>query len=214
MIWVLVYHKPLNNLAEPISKYRSKPKIEVKDNNKETNLTLFSILCSNGQNSESGNGQIESEENLLAPNTNSEYIINGFPYFVNTTQLVVVLKLIEPFIRYQRHVTTDNFFTSASLATKLLAKQKTLLRTIQNNRRELPKLMKLEKDKMELFSTILYKSNNCTLTIYKSEPSKKETNRQNISKQQFLLQIAEELAEDYHQFLQEEKENVQGTSSG
>ncbi|CAD1471787.1 unnamed protein product, partial [Heterotrigona itama] len=34
-----------------------------------------------------------------------------------------------------------------------------------------------------------------------------------ISRQQFLLQLAEELAEHYHEFLQEEKENVQGTSS-
>ncbi|CAD1472185.1 unnamed protein product, partial [Heterotrigona itama] len=37
--------------------------------------------------------------------------------------------------------------------------------------------------------------------------------RQNISRQQFLLQLAEKLAKDYHEFLQEEKENIQGTSN-
>ncbi|KAF7387005.1 hypothetical protein HZH66_011457 [Vespula vulgaris] len=42
----------------------------------------------------------------------------------------------------------------------------------------------------------------------------KETSRQNISRQQFLLQIAEELIEEYHEFLQEEKEDLQGTLSG
>ncbi|KAF7380287.1 hypothetical protein HZH66_014642 [Vespula vulgaris] len=42
----------------------------------------------------------------------------------------------------------------------------------------------------------------------------KETSGQNISRQQFLLQIAEELAKEYHEFLQEEKENLQGMSSG
>ncbi|KAF7380907.1 hypothetical protein HZH66_014283 [Vespula vulgaris] len=37
----------------------------------------------------------------------------------------------------------------------------------------------------------------------------KETNGQNISRQQFLLQIVEELAEEYHEFPQEEREDVQ-----
>ena len=42
-----------------------------------------------------------------------------------------------------------------------------------SSRRELPKLAKIAKDKMECFSTIVYKSNNCTLTIYKTKPNKK-----------------------------------------
>ena len=85
----------------------------------------------------------------------------------------VVLKLVVPFTQCWRHVTTDNFFTSVSLATKLLAKQTTLVGTVRSSRRELSKLAKIAKDKMECFSTIVYKSNNCTLTIYKTKPSKK-----------------------------------------
>ncbi|KAL2738085.1 piggyBac transposable element-derived protein 4-like [Vespula maculifrons] len=146
---------------------------------------------------------------------------------------------------------------------------------------ELSQLAKSAKDELEHFSTVLYKTNNCTLTIHKSKPAKKvtilsskhkrikinndrkripatvtyynktqirrsngrrrkestacpvqvsfnildltginawilykETSRQNISRQQFLLQIAEELIEEYHEFLQEEKEDLQGTLSG
>ncbi|KAL2740006.1 hypothetical protein V1477_011395 [Vespula maculifrons] len=41
----------------------------------------------------------------------------------------------------------------------------------------------------------------------------KEITGQNISIPKFLLQIEEELAKDYHEFLQKEKKKVQGTSS-
>ena len=62
---------------------------------------------------------------------------------------------------------------SASLTTKLLAKLTTLTGTIRSNRRELPKLAKTIKDEMERFSIVIYKSNDCTLTIYETKPSKK-----------------------------------------
>lgn len=41
----------------------------------------------------------------------------------------------------------------------------------------------------------------------------KEVTGQKISRQEFLLQLAEELAEDYHEFLQETQDNLQMTSS-
>ena len=118
----------------------------------------------------------------LAWDTYSKYIINGFPYLVKVETRpssvpigeFVVLKLVVPFTQCWRHVTTDNFFTSVSLATKLLAKQITLVGVaVRSSRRELPKLAKIAKDKMECFSTIIYKSNDCTLTIYKTKSSKK-----------------------------------------
>lgn len=68
---------------------------------------------------------------------------------------------------------TDNFFTSTSLARKLLAKRRTLVGTIRSNKKELPKLTKQTTDKMERFSTVMYKSNDCTLTIYKTKSRKK-----------------------------------------
>ncbi|KAL2723911.1 piggyBac transposable element-derived protein 4-like [Vespula squamosa] len=117
----------------------------------------------------------------LASDSNNKYIINGFPYLekeeTRSSSIplgeFVVFKLVEPFTRRWRHVTMDNFFTNASLATKLLAKRTALFGTIRNNRREFPKLAKSAKDELERLSTILYKSSN--LTIYKSKPTKKVT---------------------------------------
>lgn len=45
--------------------------------------------------------------------------------------------------------------------------------TIRANRKKLPKIAKAKKDKMTQFSTKLYRSENCTLTVYKSKPNKK-----------------------------------------
>ncbi|GFV88998.1 DDE_Tnp_1_7 domain-containing protein [Trichonephila clavipes] len=67
----------------------------------------------------------------LASDISTKYIINGFPYLEKgknrgaSTPLkeFVVLKLPEPFTGCGRSITTDNFLTSASLATKLLEKK-------------------------------------------------------------------------------------------
>ena len=117
----------------------------------------------------------------LASDVESKYIVNGFPYLGKDEMRpsaiplsdFVVLKLTEPFTGCGRNITTDNFFTSTSLATKLLSNRTTLVGTIRANKRELPKPAKQKKDNMARFSTHLYKSNNCTLTIYKSKPNKK-----------------------------------------
>ncbi|XP_035735020.1 uncharacterized protein LOC118447313 [Vespa mandarinia] len=85
----------------------------------------------------------------------------------------VVLKLVEPYTSYGRNITTDNFFISMSLAIKLLTKKITLVGTIRGNKRELLKAAKQMKDNMPRFSTLLYKSENCVLTIYKSKPNKR-----------------------------------------
>lgn len=117
----------------------------------------------------------------LASDLQSKFIINGFPYLGKdeTRQSsiplseFVVLKLIEPFTGAGRNVTTDNFFTSKSLASKLLEKRTTLVGTIRADKRELPKLAKQKKDNLPRFSSEIYKTDNCTLTVYKSKPTKK-----------------------------------------
>lgn len=231
----------------------------------------------------------------LASDVSTKYVINGFPYLgkdenrgtSSTLGEFVVLKLLEPFTGCGRSVTTDNFFTSASLAAKLLEKRTTIVGTIRSNKRELPKFAKQAKDGMPRFSTKLYKSSHCSLTIYKSKPNKKvlllsskhtsisiekngkripetirfynstkygvdmtdqmarkysvksksqrwpaqiffnildlaginswvlyrETTGEKISRQQFLFQLAEELAEDFQHELQKEKEIIQQTST-
>lgn len=117
----------------------------------------------------------------LASDVDSKYVINAFPYLgkdenrPSSVQLseYVVLKLIEPFTGSGRTVTTDNFFTSKSLAIQLLAKRTTLVGTIRSNKRELPLIAKQKKDDMARFSSKIFTSDNCTLTIYKSKPNKK-----------------------------------------
>ncbi|KAL2729545.1 piggyBac transposable element-derived protein 4-like [Vespula squamosa] len=101
----------------------------------------------------------------LASDTDKKYVINGFSYLRKEESRplsiplgeFVVLELVEPFTRCWRHVTMDNFFTSASLATKLLVKRTTLFETIRSNKRLL-ELAKSAKDELERFSTILSKS--------------------------------------------------------
>lgn len=116
----------------------------------------------------------------LASDVNSKYLVNGFPYLgkddirPQSTSLseFVVLKLVEPYTGHGRNITTDNFFTSLSLAKKLLSKRTTLVGTIRANKKELPKTAKGKKDNMTRFSTLLYKSEDCVLTIYKSKQKK------------------------------------------
>lgn len=69
----------------------------------------------------------------LASDVQTKYIVNGFPYLGKDETRVtsqplsefVVLKLVEPFTMKGRNITTDNFFTSLPLASKLLAKKTT-----------------------------------------------------------------------------------------
>ncbi|KAL2733083.1 piggyBac transposable element-derived protein 4-like [Vespula squamosa] len=63
------------------------------------------------------------------------------------------------------------FFHEHITGDKIIGKTSNILGTIRNNRREFPKLAKSAKDELKL----LYKSNNCTLTIHKSKPINKIT---------------------------------------
>ncbi|XP_071745461.1 piggyBac transposable element-derived protein 4-like [Lepeophtheirus salmonis] len=63
----------------------------------------------------------------LAVDSSSKYLVNGFPYLGKDSQRpankslseYVVMKLKEPYLGKWRNVTTDNFFTSLSLANEL-----------------------------------------------------------------------------------------------
>lgn len=77
----------------------------------------------------------------LASDVRSKYLINGFPYLgkdetresnIPLSEFVVT-KLAEPYLGCGRNITTDNFFTSISLAKKLHAKKITLVGTIRAN---------------------------------------------------------------------------------
>ncbi|KAK2583959.1 hypothetical protein KPH14_006423 [Odynerus spinipes] len=133
----------------------------------------------------------------LAVDVQSKYILNGFPYMgkdetrcSNSLGQFVTLKLAEPYLQRGRNITTDNFFTSIPLAKKLLALKTTLVGTIRSNKRELPKPAKETKDKMTLFSSNLYKSEDCTLTVYKKTITF-------YNKTKFGVDVADQMARKY-----------------
>ncbi|KAF2888167.1 hypothetical protein ILUMI_18005 [Ignelater luminosus] len=87
----------------------------------------------------------------IAVDTKSKYVLNAFPYLRKdetrpqdqTLSENVVLRLLEPFTKKERNVTTGNFFTSVKLAEKL-SKLNTTRRvgTMNRSRREVPDLVK------------------------------------------------------------------------
>uniref|UniRef100_A0A3P9KF94 PiggyBac transposable element-derived protein domain-containing protein n=1 Tax=Oryzias latipes TaxID=8090 RepID=A0A3P9KF94_ORYLA len=96
----------------------------------------------------------------VACDLKSKYVCNIIPYLGKDPSRPmrerlsenVVMKLMEPFLDKGRSVTTDNFFTSVSLARQLLSRKTTLLGTVNKIRRELPESVKKPLDRNE-FST-------------------------------------------------------------
>ena len=91
----------------------------------------------------------------LAADVKNKYLINGFPYLgkdetrgsnVSLSEFVV-LKLTEPYLGCGRNITTDNFFTSLSLAKKLFAKKLLLLALYVQTEKNYLNLQKLKKIK-------------------------------------------------------------------
>src|SRR5829696_372856 len=66
------------------------------------------------------------------------------------------MKCVAPFLDRGRNLTSDNWFTSISLARSLLARKPTLVGTIRGNKREIPPAAKAlrgrEKKSAEYFS--------------------------------------------------------------
>ncbi|KAL7841157.1 hypothetical protein SRHO_G00248480 [Serrasalmus rhombeus] len=72
-------------------------------------------------------------------------------------------RLSEPFMDKGRTVTTDNFFTSLSLAQRLLSQKTTILGTVKS-RREIPQSAR-QMDRTE-FTTQVFSTTGATLTAY------------------------------------------------
>ncbi|XP_040570852.1 piggyBac transposable element-derived protein 4-like [Lepeophtheirus salmonis] len=95
----------------------------------------------------------------LAVDASSKYLVNGFPYLGKDSQRpaskslseYVVMKLREPYLSKGRNVTTDNLFTSLSLANKLQKNRTTILGTMNRARKEIPP--ELKASKQALFQT-------------------------------------------------------------
>ena len=112
----------------------------------------------------------------------TKYVMNAIPYLGKIEQRAqntsvpeyVVMQLTEPYHGSGISVTTDNFFTSASLGNRLLSKNVTLLGTVRHNRREIPKeiMSNLEKNNVPVYSSSFYKSGNLFLAAYKVKSKK------------------------------------------
>ena len=76
----------------------------------------------------------------------------------------VVLRLIEPYKKTDRNVTTDNFFTSINLAKTLRQEGLSLVVTVNRIRKEIPQ--EIKKMRENLFATKVFKHDGCTLTVY------------------------------------------------
>ncbi|XP_029966199.1 uncharacterized protein LOC115401946 [Salarias fasciatus] len=108
----------------------------------------------------------------VACDLKSKYICNVFPNVGKEPDRPkeerlsesVVMKLMGPFLDQGRTVTTDNFFTSLSLAKKLLCRKTTILGTLNKNRREIPpSAREMNGDE---FSTRVFSTTDATLTVY------------------------------------------------
>ena len=81
----------------------------------------------------------------LAVDVDTKYILNAIPYLRKKESRApsqrlfdgVVMNLMQPYLGKGRNVTTDNFFTSYSLAKQLLQKT-SIVGTVNKARKELP----------------------------------------------------------------------------
>uniref|UniRef100_A0A8C7WSF3 PiggyBac transposable element-derived protein domain-containing protein n=1 Tax=Oryzias sinensis TaxID=183150 RepID=A0A8C7WSF3_9TELE len=115
----------------------------------------------------------------VACDLKSKYICNVLPYLGKDPSRPsgerlsenVVMRLMDPFLDKGRNVTTDNFFTSLSLAQRLLSRKTTILGTLNKIRREIPQSTR-QTDRDE-FTTQVFSTTGATLTVY--APKKKKT---------------------------------------
>ncbi|CAM4671636.1 unnamed protein product [Leuciscus chuanchicus] len=115
----------------------------------------------------------------VACDLKSKYICNVLPYLGKDPSRPsgqrlsenVVMRLMEPFLDKGRNVTTDNFFTSLSLAHKLLSRKTTILGTVNKIPREIPQSARhTDRNK---FTTQVFSTTAATLTAY--APKRKKT---------------------------------------
>ncbi|XP_047132681.1 piggyBac transposable element-derived protein 4-like [Hydra vulgaris] len=79
----------------------------------------------------------------------------------------VVMSLIEPYLGRGYNVTTDNFFTSVDLATKLLQKKTSIVGTVKHSRKEIPAF-----DPLPLYDSTFYINGPLNLIVYQAKKKK------------------------------------------
>ena len=111
--------------------------------------------------------------------TTISFVLRAFPYVGREERKVglgehVTLSVMEPYKNTRLVITTDNFFTSLSLARRLLLSNITMLSTIRAHRREILPEAKLGKGATLYSSTFLFTppDENILLLSYKAKKNK------------------------------------------
>ena len=81
------------------------------------------------------------------------------------------MRVMSPYLKKGRNVTTDNFFTSSSLARKLKAKDTSIVETVSHTRREIPAVLAMERAPLHE-ATLLRNGDGATLTLYQGKVNK------------------------------------------
>jgi hypothetical protein len=109
----------------------------------------------------------------------TKYLCNAFPYLGKdklrsaneSFPESVVMRLMSPYLNKGRNVTTDNFFTSASLARTFKAKDTSIVGTISPTQREIPAVLAMERASIHE-TTLLRNCDGATLTVYQGKVNK------------------------------------------
>ena len=111
--------------------------------------------------------------------TTTSFVLRAFPYFGREEREVklgehVTSSLMEPYKNTGLNVTTDNFFTTLSLAKRHLHSNITMLGTMRAHRREIPPEAKLGKGATLYSSSFLFRppEENVMLLSHKAKKIK------------------------------------------
>jgi len=83
----------------------------------------------------------------------------------------IVMRLMSPCLNEGRNVTTDNFFTSTSLAWALKAKDTSIVGRVSLTWREIPAVLAMERAHLHE-TTVLRNGDGATLTVYEGNVNK------------------------------------------
>ena len=114
----------------------------------------------------------------MASDVKTKYILSNFSYMGKddsrpagvTLGEHVVLRLLEPYRKTGQNVTTDNFFTSVNLAKTLRQQGISIVGTVNRIQKEIPQ--EIKKINEDLYTTKVFKHDNCSLTVYQAKTTK------------------------------------------
>ena len=108
----------------------------------------------------------------------TKYKLNSFPYMgkddshpaERTLGEHVVFRLLKPYRKTGRNVTTDNFFSWVNLAKTLRQQEISIVGTVNCIQKQI--LQEIKKIKEDLYTTKVFKHDGCTLTVYQAKTTK------------------------------------------